>query len=71
MKAKVSDLIKKLRTNYNKLLMKKKDFSQTNESKAALVQECIDAIGEKFSELIYKHDGCRIIQAMIKHGSIK
>jgi hypothetical protein len=76
-KAKVSDLIKKLRINYNKLLMKKKELKQTNESKAVLVQECIDAIGEKdtiaekFKELIYKHDGCRIIQAMIKHGSIK
>lgn len=48
MKAKVSDLIKKLRINYNKLLMKKKELKQTNESKAALVQECIDSIGDKF-----------------------
>ena len=70
-KQKVSDLIKKLRINYNKLLMKKKELKQTNESKAALVQECIDAIGDKFEDLIYKHDGCRIVQAMIKHGSVK
>jgi hypothetical protein len=60
-KAKVSDLIKKLRINYNKLLMKKKELKQTNENKATLVQECIDSIGDKFGELIYKHDGCRIL----------
>ena len=51
--------------------MKKKELKQSNENKATLVQECIEAIGEKFTELIYKHDGCRILQAMIKHGSVK
>jgi hypothetical protein len=28
-------------------------------------------IGEKFKELIYKHDGCRVIQALLKYGSVK
>ena len=57
----MSDLIKKLRINYNKLLMKKKELKQTNENKYQLVQESIDAIGDKFEQLIYKHDGCRIV----------
>ena len=68
-KQKVSDLIKKLRINYNKLLMKKKELKQTDENKYQIVKESIDIIGDKFKDLIYKHDGCRIMQALIKHGS--
>jgi hypothetical protein len=66
-------LIKKLRINYNKLLMKKKELNTTNETKEAIVKECIEMIGgaDKFKELIFKHDGCRIVQALIKHGSMK
>jgi hypothetical protein len=68
-KQKVSELIKKLRINYNKLLMKKKELKQTDENKYQIVKESIDIIGDKFKDLIYKHDGCRIMQALIKHGS--
>jgi len=60
-KAKVSDLIKKLRINYNKLLMKKKDLKITGEQKATICAESIELIGDSFTTLIYKHDGCRII----------
>ena len=69
-KAKVSDLIKKLRINYNKLLMKKRDLADSTQNKQDLIKECIEMIKDKFTELIFKHDGCRIIQAMIKHGSM-
>lgn len=68
-KQKVSDLIKRLRINYNKLLMKKKELKQTDENKYQIVKESIDIIGDKYKDLIYKHDGCRIMQALIKHGS--
>ena len=27
-------------------------------------------IADKYNELIFKHDGCRILQALIKHGSM-
>jgi len=47
--------------------MKKKDMS--GEEKHALVQECMDMIGDKYSELCYKHDGCRVLQALIKFGN--
>ena len=66
-KQKVSDLIKKLRISYNKLLMKKKEM--TGEEKHAIVQECIDDIGEKYEMLCYKHDGCRVLQALVKFGN--
>lgn len=36
-KQKVSDLIKKLRINYNKLLIKKREMKITNEEKHAIV----------------------------------
>ena len=55
--------------NYNKLLIKKREQEMEKGSKVALVQECIDLIGLKFPELLYKHDGCRILQALLKYGS--
>jgi hypothetical protein len=55
----VSDLIKALRINGNKLMMKKKEV--TNAEKHELVQESIKLIGEKYHELCYKHDGCRVL----------
>ena len=53
--------------------MKNKELKITNETKEAIVKECIEMIGDKdkFKELIFKHDGCRIVQALIKHGSMK
>lgn len=41
--------------------MKKRDFEGTNENKQVMVKECIDLIKDKFNELIFKHDGCRIV----------
>ena len=66
-KQKVSDLIKKLRINYNRLLIKKKELG--NEEKHTLVAECIEMIGDKYTELCFKHDGCRVLQALIKYGN--
>lgn len=37
--------------------------------KVALVQECVELIGSKWEELLYKHDGCRILQALLKYGN--
>ena len=66
-KQKVSDMIKSLRINYNKLMMKKKESS--NPEKHAIVEESIKLIGEKYTELCYKHDGCRVLQALVKFGN--
>ena len=66
-KQKVSDLIKKLRINYNRLLIKKKELG--NEEKHTLVAESIEMIGDKYTELCFKHDGCRVLQALIKYGN--
>ena len=68
-KSKTSDLKKKLMLHYNKLIMKKKDIGMDN--KADIVAESVKLIGTNFEDLIFKHDGCRIIQQLIKHGSMK
>jgi len=41
--------------------MKKKDLKITGEQKATICAESIELIGDSFTTLIYKHDGCRII----------
>lgn len=53
--------------HYGKLIMKKADIGMDN--KVDIVQQCIDLINHKYEDLIFKHDGCRIVQQMIKHGS--
>jgi hypothetical protein len=49
--------------------MKKKEMP--NEEKHKLVEECITTItaADKYNELVYKHDGCRVMQALIKFGN--
>jgi len=66
-KQKVSDLIKNLRLIYNKLMLKKKDVG--NDEKHALVAEAISVIHNKYEDLLYKHDGCRLLQALLKYGN--
>ena len=58
-KTKISDLKKKLLTNYGKLIMKKADIGL--ENKQVIVKESMDMINGKWEDLIYKHDGCRIV----------
>jgi hypothetical protein len=36
--------------------------------KHILVEDCIKLIGEKYMEVCLKHDGSRILQALIKFG---
>lgn len=51
------------------MIIKKREQKVTTEEKTVLVQECIDLIGDKFKELCYKHDGCRVLQALLKYGT--
>lgn len=46
--------------------MRKKDMQ--NEEKHAIVEECIQLVGEKYADLCYKHDGSRILQQLLKFG---
>lgn len=62
-KYKVSELVKSLRINYNKLIMKKKDMEGENKSalKQDIVKDCMTLIKDDYKPLIFKHDGCRIL----------
>ena len=33
------------------------------------MDECIKLVGEKYAELSFKHDGCRVLQALLKYGN--
>jgi hypothetical protein len=45
--------------NYGKLIMKKADIGLDN--KVDIVKESVELIDHKWEDLIYKHDGCRIV----------
>ena len=47
--------------------MQKREVS--NEEKHTLVAESIELIQDKYTELCFKHDGCRVLQALMKHGN--
>lgn len=47
--------------------MKKADIGMDN--KVDIINNCMELINHKYEDLIFKHDGCRIVQQMIKHGS--
>lgn len=49
--------------------MKKKDMGMDN--KQDIVSDSLKLIDNKWEDLIFKHDGCRIVQQLIKHGSKK
>ena len=49
--------------------MMKKREGVTNEEKHSLVDEAIKQINDKYADLLYKHDGCRLLQALLKYGN--
>ena len=72
-KYKISDTVKKLRIILTKLRLKKKNAEEGDEAlqpKTELVAEGMELIKD-YKGLIYKHDGCRVLQQMIKHGSME
>jgi hypothetical protein len=49
--------------------MKKKELRLSAIDKQGMVQRCIGLMENKYKELCFKHDGCRILQACVKHGN--
>ena len=49
--------------------MQKNDIKLTKSERETIVGECMEIIGAKYDDLILKHDGCRILQALIKYGT--
>jgi hypothetical protein len=49
--------------------LKKRELGPSSKEKHVLVGETIALIGTSFKDLCFKHDGCRILQALLKHGT--
>ena len=58
-----------LKRYYNQLRVKKGDLKPNKEQKIELVDNCTGIIGNEYRKFAFKHDGCRILQCMLKHGS--
>jgi len=55
---------------YNKIIIKAKELKPKKEEKNKMIDECIELAQPLHKELALKHDGCRILQALIKHGNV-
>mmetsp|Transcript_35480 Transcript_35480/g.41045 ORF Transcript_35480/g.41045 Transcript_35480/m.41045 type:complete len:277 (-) Transcript_35480:998-1828(-) len=63
--------IKELKRFYNQLRVKKGDLKPNKEQKVELVNNCLEILGEDFKKFAFKHDSCRVLQSMIKHGNVE
>jgi pumilio family protein 6 len=66
----VDDNTKNLRRLYNKLMQKQK-VNGKELNKPDIVKKIIHLINGNYSELCFKHDGCRVLQGSIKYGDKK
>ena len=65
----IKEKIGELKRYYNQLRVKQGELKPNKEQKIELVDNCLQIIGKEFRKFSFKHDGCRIIQCMLKHGS--
>ena len=66
----VDDNTKNLRRLYNKLMQKQK-VNGKELNKPDIVKKILQLINGNYSELCFKHDGCRVLQGSIKYGDKK
>ena len=50
-------------------MIKKGEGKVSGKEKHDIVDECLLLIGSKYSELCFKHDGCRVLQSLLKYGN--
>ncbi len=62
--------VKNMRRLYNKLMQKSKE-SKKEINKVEIVSKLMKTINGNYSELCFKHDGCRALQGSIKYGDKK
>ncbi len=60
-----------LKRFYNQLRVKKGDLKPNREQKTELIDNCLKIIGKDQRKYAFKHDGCRIMQSMLKHGTVE
>lgn len=67
--AELEEKMGELKRYYNQLRVKKGDLKPNKEQKIELVDNCLEILGEDYRKFAFKHDGCRVLQSMLKHGS--
>jgi hypothetical protein len=58
-----------LKRYYNQLRIKKGDLKPTREQKNELIENWLEVIGTDIKKYAFKHDGCRVLQCMLKYGT--
>lgn len=66
----VDENTKNMRRLYNKLMQKQK-VNGKELNKPDIVKKIIHLVNGNYSELCFKHDGCRVLQGSIKYGDKK
>ena len=69
--AKIAEKLKNLKNYYNQLRVKKGDLKPDKSQRKELIQNCFDIIQNDYKDIIYKHDGCRIVQSMLKNADVE
>lgn len=60
-----------LKRYYNQLRIKKGELKPNKEQREELVNNCFQLIGTDYRKFAFKHDGCRILQCMLKRGTVE
>jgi vacuolar-type H+-ATPase subunit I/STV1 len=66
---KYKEKMSELKRFYNQLRIKKGDLKPTREQKLELIDSCLEQLEDDYKKFAFKHDGCRVLQSMLKHGS--
>lgn len=61
--------LKELKVYYNQLRVKIGDLKPNREQKNEIIEHCFEIIADNYKDIIFKHDGCRVLQCMLKHGT--
>ena len=63
----VDENTKSMRRMYNRLMQKSKD-QKKEINKVDIVKKIMKIVNGNYSDLCFKHDGCRVLQGSIKYG---
>lgn len=63
--------MKNLKNYYNQLRVKKGDLKPNKEQRKELMDHLFEIIDNDYKKIIFKHDGCRVLQSMLKNGNVE
>jgi len=69
--SKITEKLAELKRYYNQLRVKKGELKPNREQKNEIIENCLNVIANDYKDIIFKHDGCRVLQCMIKHSNVE